>query len=271
MPRQGRLLRDHGKAVIPDLHSHPDLWGVRPVLFTIGGQPVATYSFFVTLGLVVAVLLYRYNTKGKSVGNNGLYIALAATVGGIIGAKLPIWIVSLPQILADPLQPAVWLSGRTIVGGIIGGVLAVWLVKRKLGIKQRLGNYLVPSLTAGIFFGRLGCFFAGCCYGVATSLPWGVNFGDGVLRNPTQLYEAVFVLGLFVFAQLMKDRFAPGELFRLFMITYFGWRFLIEFIRVNPVWMMGLTYYQVVSLGVVIAYVLKGVYRKAASSAGGGS
>ena len=257
--------------MIPDLHAHPAVWGVRPVLFTIDGQPVATYSFFVTLGLVVAVLLYRYNTKDRAVGNNGLYIALAAVVGGIVGAKLPMWIVNLPQIIATPLDPAVWLSGRTIVGGIIGGVLAVWLVKRKLGIKQRLGNYLVPSLTAGIFFGRIGCFLAGCCYGTATALPWGVNFGDGVLRNPTQLYEALFVLGLFVYSQLMKDRFAPGELFRFFMITYFSWRFLIEFIRVNPVWMLGLTYYQVVALGVVVAYVIKGMYRKASGSAIGGS
>ncbi len=127
------------------------------------------------------------------------------------------WVVSYRQILADPLRAEVWLSGRTIVGGIIGGVLAVWLTKRKLGIKQRLGNYLVPSLLIGIFFGRIGCFLAGCCYGTATTLPWGVNFGDGVLRSPTQLYEAVFVLGLFVYAQIMKDRYAPGELFRLFM------------------------------------------------------
>lgn len=257
--------------MIPDLHTHPATWGVRPVLFTLGGQPVAAYGVLVTLGLIAAVLLYRYNTKGKSVGNNGLYIALAAVIGGIIGSKVPMWIVSYRQILADPWQAEVWLSGRTIVGGIIGGVLAVYLTKRKLGIKVRLGNHLVPSLCIGIFFGRIGCFLAGCCYGIATSLPWGVNFGDGVLRNPTQLYEAVFVLGLFVYAQIMKDRYAPGELFRLFMITYFGWRFLVEFIRVNPVWMMGLTYYQVVALGVMIAYMLKGVYRKTVGSDGGGS
>lgn len=257
--------------MIPDLHTHPAAWGVRPVLFTLWGQPVVAYGVFVTAGLIAAVLLYRFNTKDKGVGTSGLYIALAALIGGIIGSKLPMWIVSYRQILADPWQAEVWLSGRTIVGGIIGGVLAVYLTKRKLGIKVRLGNYLVPSLCIGIFFGRIGCFFAGCCYGTATSLPWGVNFGDGVLRNPTQLYEAFFVLVLFAYAQIMRNRYAPGELFRLFMITYFGWRFVVEFIRVNPVLIVGLTYYQVVALGVMIAYVLKGVYRKAVVSHGGGS
>ncbi len=120
--------------------------------------------------------------------------------------------MSAPRILANPLDPAVWLSGRTIVGGIIGGVAAVWLVKRRLGIKQRLGNYLVPSLALGIFFGRIGCFLAGCSYGVATRLPWGVDFGDGVLRNPTQLYEALFVLAIFVYAQLRLEHYATATL-----------------------------------------------------------
>ena len=89
---------------------------------------------------------------------------------------------------------------------------------------------------------------------VATRLPWGVNFGDGVLRHPTQLYEALFVLVLFFYALAMKERFAPGVLFRLFVIGYFTWRFLIEFIRVNPIAAAGLTYYQLVSVAVVIYY-----------------
>ena len=242
--------------MIPDTHAIPESWGVHPVLFEVAGRPVTSYAVFVALGLVAAVLLYYLNTRNRGVGGNGLYIATAAAVGGIIGAKLPIWVVNLPRILADP-RPELWLSGRTIVGGIIGGALAVYLTKRKLGITQRLGNYLVPSLCIGIFLGRIGCFLAGCCYGTATVLPWGVDFGDGVLRHPTQLYEALFVLGLFVWAQLMKDRYEPGQLFRRFMVAYFGWRFLSEFVRVNPVAALELTYYQFVSLGVMVYYLTR--------------
>lgn len=240
--------------MIPDVHIVPANWGIRPVLFTLGPLAVTSYSFFVLLGLAVAVALYFYNTRGKRVGSNGLVVAMSALVGGIIGAKVPIWIANLPQIIAHPSATAV-LGGRTIVGGLIGGAAAVWAVKRRLGIKERLGNYLVPSLATGIFFGRIGCFFTGCCYGTATNLPWGVNFGDHIARHPTQLYEAVFALGLFAFAQATMERFEPGRLFRLFMVVYFAWRFAIEFIRVNPVAAFGLTYYQIAAVGVVLLYV----------------
>lgn len=263
-------MRRGREEMIPDTHIVPNGWGVRPVLFTLGSHPVQSYSFFVGFGLLVAVALYYVNTRSRAVGSNGLYIALAAAVGGIVGSKLPIWVVSLPRIVADPGNLGLLLSGRTIVGGIIGGALAVFLTKRRLGITQRLGNYLVPSLTAGIFFGRIGCFFAGCCYGAATTLPWGVDFGDGIARNPTQLYEAAFVLVLFVWSQVMIDRYEPGELFRRFMVVYFAWRFLSEFVRVNPVAVLGLTYYQITSIAVVVYYLLRNALRTAAGSMGRG-
>jgi phosphatidylglycerol:prolipoprotein diacylglycerol transferase len=253
---QGRLLRHHIEAMIPDTHIVPSDWGIRPVLFAIGRVPVTSYAFFVTLGLLVGVVLYVYNTRGKGVGNNGVAVAVSAIVGGIIGAKVPIWIANLPQLIAHPSTTNV-LSGRTIVGGLVGGVLAVWLVKRRLGIKRRLGNYLVPSLCLGIAIGRLGCFFTGCCYGKATGTAWGIDFGDHLARHPTQLYESAFALVLFAIAQVTLERWEPGKLFRAFMIAYFSWRFLIEFVRVDPAAGFGLTYYQIASAAIVLAYVGK--------------
>jgi phosphatidylglycerol:prolipoprotein diacylglycerol transferase len=242
--------------MIPDTHTVPGGWGTPPTLFSIGPYAVSSYSFFVVLGLVAAIGLYFLNTRGRPVGNNGLVIAASALVGGILGSKIPIWIANLPQILADPSVGTV-LSGRTIVGGIIGGWLAVWLVKRRLGIRARLGNYLVPSLALGIAIGRVGCFFAGCCYGTQTALPWGVDFGDQIARHPTQLYEAAFALLLFIIAQVTLERWAPGALFRAFLATYFAWRFAIEFIRVNPTLALGLTYYQIAAVGVVLFALLR--------------
>jgi phosphatidylglycerol:prolipoprotein diacylglycerol transferase len=246
--------------MIPDTHVHPANWGLRPIIFSSGGYTLTSYSLFVALGLVAAVLVYYLNTRSREVGSDGLYIALAAAVGGIIGAKLPIWIANLGQIVADP-QLQLLLSGRTIVGGLIGGALGVYVTKRQLNIRRKLGNYLVPSLCIGIFFGRIGCLLTGCCYGVPTGLPWGVNFGDGIPRHPTQLYEALFMLGFFAYAQVMKDRYEPGDLFKRFMVLYFGWRFFAEFIRVNPVWAFGLTYYQVAALLVVIFYLVRSAPR----------
>lgn len=215
-----------------------------------------SYALFVSLGLIVAIALYYVNTRARAVGNSGLYIATAAAVGGILGAKIPIWIVNLPAIIANP-GAATLLSGRTIVGGLIGGTLAVYVVKRRLGITERLGNYLVPSLCAGILLGRIGCLLAGCCYGEPTALAWGVDFGDGVARHPTQLYEAMVLLGFLGYSQLTLARHRPGVLFRAFMIGYFAWRFTVEFIRVNPVSAVGLTYYQLVAAIVLLYYLVR--------------
>lgn len=243
--------------MIPDFHNHPIFWGVRPILFSFKGYSVSSYSFFILLGLISAVALYYFNIKKKSTGHNGIYIALAAFIGGVIGAKIPIWIANFRLIISNLNNPAYILSGRTIVGGIVGGALTVFLTKKFLGIKEKLGNNLVPSLCIGIFFGRIGCFLQGCCYGKKTNLPWGVNFGDGILRHPTQIYEAIFVFCLFVYAQINKEKYAPGELFRRFMIVYFAYRFFAEFLRINPVTALGFTYYQIASLLIVVYYLFK--------------
>lgn len=249
--------------MIPDVHIAPSGWGIRPVLFTVAGRPVPSYAFFVTLGLAAAVALYFYNTRKREVGGQALYIAMAAVIGGVVGSKIPIWVANAGALVRDPGDVALWLSGRTIVGGLIGGVVAVWITKRRMGIKARLGNYLVPSLCLGILFGRIGCFLAGCCYGTASSLPWAVDFGDHVARHPTQLYEALIMLLFLAYAQLTLDDHAPGMLFVQFMVFYFAWRFLVEFVRVNPVAAVGLTYYQLVAAAIVVAYLARIAYRKA--------
>lgn len=248
--RQGRM--------IPDTHVQPADWGVWPVLFSAGPVEVSAYGFFVVIGLVVAIALYFWNTRGKRLGGNGLVIAISAVVGGIIGAKIPLWLANAQQIIAEPTAESL-LSGRTILGGLIGGALAVWLVKRRLGIRERLGNYLVPSLCLAILFGRIGCLMAGCCYGQPTSLPSGIDFGDGIARHPTQLYEAALMLVFFAYAQYAKERWRPGALFRAFMVAYFAWRFAIEFIRVNPVSAIGLTYYQLTAVIVLLYYLSRSV------------
>jgi prolipoprotein diacylglyceryltransferase len=230
---------------------------VRPVAFWLAGRPVTAYALFVGIGFLAAVLVYYFSIKDKHTGRDGLYIAAAAAIGGVLGAKVPGWIANW-QLIASGARPELWLSGRTILGGIIGGALAVYLTKRRLGIKRKLGNYLVAPPCVAIFFGRIGCFLTGCCYGVATNLPWGVNFGDGVLRHPTQLYEAAFMLVLLAWAIVMRDRLEPGQLFRQFVVAYFGWRFLAEFIRVNPVAAAGLTYYQIAAVLVVAYYLARG-------------
>jgi phosphatidylglycerol:prolipoprotein diacylglycerol transferase len=132
---------------------------------------------------------------------------------------------------------------------LIGGSLGVTFIKRKLNIKDRIGNEIAPAAALGMAIGRIGCFLNGCCYGIPTNCSYGINFGDGVLRYPTQLFEAMFDLIMFVYIIKIKDKVTePGKLFKLFASAYFTYRFFIEFIRVEPRVFLGLTGFQIGAL-----------------------
>lgn len=256
MRNRRQLLRLREKAVI-DSHAHPADWGIRPVLFEVGGFGVPAYAFFVLLGLVagVAYFIADLRKSGRSNGN-GLVIATGAIAGGILGAKLFEWVLNYRFLIDHLSDPAVWLSGRTIVGGLIGGKIGAVLTKRAFGIRERRGNEIAPAVAIGVMVGRFGCFFRGCCYGTPTDLPLGVNFGDGILRHPTQLYESLFMLGMFVWLVYRKRQGdpSPGRLFSILMLWYFTFRFTIEFIRIEPVVFAGLTSFQLISLVVALYF-----------------
>jgi len=234
-------------------------WGLRPVLFSVGGWSVPSYSFFMILAVVVGLLLFwRETPRQKAVSERTFHVLLGALFGGVLGSKLPMIILYWREMLAEFPRLTMLVSSRSIVGGLVGGAVGVFLVKKWMGITGRRGNLFVPGIAAGVAIGRLGCFLRGCCYGQPTHLPWGVDFGDGVCRHPTQIYEALFmivVLGL----GLVAVRRVPepaGLVFKIFMITYFGFRFLIEFIRDEKVVWYGFTLFQLVSAAMVVFYVI---------------
>lgn len=229
-----------------DSHIHPDDWGIRPILFSIGRVEIASYSFFVLLGLVIGIITYIVLSKrNKTYNRNAFIVLIAAITFGTLGAKLPIWIANYKLIIANSADIQLIMSGRTIIGGLIGGTIGVILTKKVLKIKVRMGNQIAPAAAIGIAIGRIGCFFRGCCYGIPTYSTWGVDFGDGILRNPTQLYEAVFDVGMFIYLLIISKKVdEPGKLFRVFLNCYFSFRFLIEFIRVNDIVYWGMTSFQ---------------------------
>jgi prolipoprotein diacylglyceryltransferase len=133
----------------------------------------------------------------------------------------------------------VWLGGKTIVGGLLGGTLAVEWCKARLGITERTGDLFVLPMIVAMMIGRVGCFFAGLAdrtYGNPSNLPWAVDFGDGVGRHPTQLYEILFLAllagGLL---RLRKLSLPNGSLFRVFLFSYLAWRLAIDFLKPDPV------------------------------------
>lgn len=219
-----------------DLHFKPADFGVMPLLF---GLP--TYSIMVLMGIGSGLLYINLaNRKLKHPRQDSFRIVAAGLLCGIVGSKIP--------LLFENPSVQTFFVAKSIVGGLIGGMIGIAITKRILHIKLKLGNVIAPAVAIGMVFGRLGCFFAGCCYGIETHAGWGIDFGDGLLRYPTQLFEVGFHLIAFIVLLILRDRVkTPGILFRVYMIAYFSFRFMIEFIRVNPAVWLGLSIYQILS------------------------
>ena len=193
---------------------------------------------FETLAYFAGFELYRRLRKrhGDPISvDNRWWIIAAAAFGGVVGSKVLGCIEYAPEIMHEWRNPAYFVSGKSIVGGLMGGWIAVEWVKSRFGITVSTGDLFAIPLALGIAIGRIGCFLAGLpdqTYGNSTTLPWGIDFGDGVLRHPTQLYEIVFLLlftlALWAFAQRPHRN---GDLFKLFMAGYMAWRFLIDFLK----------------------------------------
>jgi len=163
-------------------------WGIRPVLFNIFGIDISSYSFFLLLAIIVGGFVYFKEAKKEKKDNEKtFFIAIGALIGGTLGAKIPMWIMNYDLIIQNWGNLHYILSGRTITGALIGGPIGVFITKKILNIKAKRGNLFAPALAIGDSIGRIGCFLKGCCAGKATNIAsYGVDFGDGILRHPTQ-------------------------------------------------------------------------------------
>lgn len=233
-------------------------WGIRPVLFTINGIDIPSYSFFIFLAICIGAIIYYHDSKKQNLADeNSFYIALAALLGGTIGAKIPSWIFNYRQIVSSFPDLTLLMSGRTIVGGLIGGTASVYFAKKYFKITGKRGNLFAPAVALGMAIGRIGCFLRGCCYGITTNLPIGVDFGDGVHRHPTQIYESLFWIAMFIILLKLRKKFVtPGILFKILLTAYFIFRFILEFIKYKTDAIIGINFYQF-----IIPLILLYLYR----------
>lgn len=147
------------------------------------------------------------------------------------------------------------------MGALLGGLIGCEWTKKMIGVTKSTGDVFVYPLIVATAIGRIGCFLTGLSdrtYGVATNLPWGVDFGDGIYRHPTQLYEIIFLLfllGLLLFLQWRRHSFSQsGDLFKVYMISYLSFRFVGDFLKPDFHLFLGLSAVQIACVFGLIYY-----------------
>lgn len=192
-----------------------------------------------------------------------LFLIICCIAGAGIGNKL-LFLFEIPQMWQQYGRVSL-LMGQTIVGGMLGGLLGIELGKKCIGYHTSTGDAFILPLTLGIVIGRTGCFLAGLhdgTYGIKTALPWGVNFGDGIARHPTQIYDQLAVISMagLLFYYRRQLGHVPGLAFKLFLAGYLLWRLFIDGFKPIPYSYWGLSGIQLACLIALLLY-LPFIYR----------
>ena len=261
-----------------------------PELFRIFGFPINTYGVFLALAFLCAILITVKLAARDGLPKEKIYdLSLWMLLASLVGSKL-LMLFTEPEYREHPLQLIsldFLRSGGVFYGGLIGAVLTGYFLMRRYKLPWwKTADACAPGIAVGNFFGRLGCFSAGCCWGKPTTLPWGVKFTElgheitgvpvDVSLHPTQLYESLSMLIVFfLLLWLHQRRRFNGQVILLYAVLYSIIRFLIEFVRDDPrgdvfglTTMTGLSTSQLISivvgLGALILLVLR--WRRASSS-----
>ncbi len=215
---------------------------MHPILFKIFSITVYTYGFFVVLGFLTGMLFAKREARlaGESpdmIADLCFYIILSA----IIGARLFYIFTDIGTYIANPLEVfKVWNGGLTFYGGFLGSfATAVFYLKKKKLSMLKTADIFAPAIVLGHFIGRIGCFFAGCCYGKTCALPWAVSFSHhhslaplGIPLHPTQLYSAASNLTIFFLLLFLKKfKKFDGEIFLVYAFIYGITRTIVEIFR----------------------------------------
>ncbi len=215
---------------------------MHPILFKIGPITIYTYGVLIAtaffLGLALAARQARVEGEDpQKIMDLSFYILISA----IVGSRLLYIVVEYKEYISNPLRIfKVWEGGLVFYGGFIMAMAVVIIYIRKHEMNLwKVGDILAPSVAIGQGVGRLGCFFAGCCYGRETDVSWAVIFKDpntlapmDVHLHPTQLYDSAN--GFIIFAILLilrKFKKFDGQLFWTYTLLYAVGRFIVEIFR----------------------------------------
>ncbi len=213
-----------------------------PTLFKLGPLAIHTYGFFVAMGFLTGILLAK--KEAARVGEDPekiVDLCFYILIFSVLGARI-FYVLTMPgYFFSKPLEIfKIWEGGLVFYGGFISAVIFGVIYMKKHGMPfWKIADLISPSLAIGHALGRIGCFFAGCCYGRTCELPWSITFHHpeslaplGIGLHPTQLYEAFSNVMIFCILRIfrLRKRF-EGEVFWLYVLMYGIIRSIIEAFR----------------------------------------
>ena len=220
---------------------------MHPILFEIGGFPVYTYGLLLAAAYLLGLQFALVRAKARGLNPNRVMdLGIWIIVSALVGAKAMLLIVERDRFgwsINDLMN--LFRSAGVFYGGLIAAVaVALFYLWRHRMPVWTVTDVFAPGIALGHVIGRLGCLFAGCCFGRTTNVPWGITFDNEFARqnvgtplnvplHPTQLYEAgaeLLILGLLL-ALERRGRAFPGRTFWTYMLVYGISRFIIEFYR----------------------------------------
>ena len=255
-----------------------------PEIFHIGSVPINTYGVFLAIAFLCAILITVKLAKRDGLPHEKIYdLSLWMLLAALVGSKI-LMLFTEPEYRGNPAQLLsldFLRSGGVFYGGLLGAVVAGYFLMKRYKLPWwKTADACAPGIAIGNFFGRQGCFAAGCCWGKPTTLPWGVKFTDlghqitGVptdaYLHPTQLYESFAMLLVFLFLLwLHKRKRFSGQVILAYAVLYSVIRFAIEFVRDDPrgdvfglTSLTGLSTSQMISLVIGIAALILFIVRR---------
>jgi phosphatidylglycerol---prolipoprotein diacylglyceryl transferase len=236
---------------------------MHPILLKLGSFTIYTYGFLIAMGIMIGLFVARKEAKRKGIDPDKVTdLCFYLVISGVVGSRV-FYIATTPEMFVDDFLEIfrIWNGGLVFYGAFIGAFIAgiIYVTKHKLPL-WNVADICAPAVAIGHVFGRLGCFFAGCCYGKVCDLPWAVSFTDpetlarpiGVPLHPTQLYASGSNLAIFIILLLIRRRMKfDGQLFWIYVMLYGIVRSINEMLRAD---FRGEVLFQTFSISQVIGW-----------------
>ncbi|MFC2008244.1 prolipoprotein diacylglyceryl transferase [Chloroflexota bacterium] len=252
---------------------------IDPVAFTVGPISVRWYGIMIALAALTVVLwVLREVRKGANISYDTLFTAALVGIPSAIIVSRLLHVVDMWDYYSQNPGQIIGGAGLTAYGAILGATLGVWVYSKVTKVQfGYIADVVAPGIILAQAIGRVGCILNGCCYGLPTSLPWGIVYTNpsclaplGVATHPTALYELIFCLIGFAVLLILRGRLKPdGSLFLVYLSLYSLWRLGTDFLREGTPFLLGLHQAQVISLVILAIAVPILVYRTRWVKAGG--